>query len=134
MALFTNSLNRILFLPAAELSGLRKLFFRVLVVKVWCILICPDEVLTLVPPLPHFGGGGILCPDEVLMVPLLPHFGGGGILFLFIFIIFWEFLVPPQVADAISILFQKNQRVRGGRLVSNMVSRLQIFEFFYISF
>ena len=80
-------------------------------------------MLTLVPPLPHFGGGGILCPDEVLMVPLLPHFGGGGILFLFIFIIFWEFLVPPQVADAISILFQKIQRVRGGRLVSNMVSR-----------
>ena len=31
-------------------------------------------MLTLVPPLPHFGGAGARCPDEVSLVPPLPHF------------------------------------------------------------
>ena len=51
----------------------------VLVVKVWCILICPDELLTFAPPLPHFGGEGAGCPDEVLMAPPLPHLGQNGL-------------------------------------------------------
>ena len=57
-----------------ELSGLREQKFSMLVVEDWSRVKCPDEIRALVPPLPHFGGGGKLCPDRMLMVPPLPHF------------------------------------------------------------
>ena len=33
-------------------------------------------VLTLVTPLQHFDGGGVLYTEKLLILPLLPHFGG----------------------------------------------------------
>ena len=72
------------FLPAATFGavGLGIVITQMLVVEDWSIVKCPDEIRALVPPLPHFGGGGKLCPDKMLLVPPLPHFFLGEIAYL----------------------------------------------------
>ena len=64
------------FLPAATFGavGLGIVITQMLVVEDRSIVKCPDKIRALVPPLPHSGGGGILCPDKILPVPPLPHF------------------------------------------------------------
>ena len=68
--------GQVIFLPAATFGAVRSTGAKVLDVGGggFSRVKCPDEIRALVPPFPHFGGGGKLCPDKILMVQPLPHF------------------------------------------------------------